>query len=485
MKKLILLVTLLCLITSCVNENNDYNYDHDKAYNVPATTLLTNVEKQLSDQMTTPGYSTNVFRFFTQYLTETQYITESRYRISTRKIADNHWNILYRNIIGNLESAKSLVNSEVKIDGIPQIDWDKQQKNKIAILEVLEVYAFQILVDTFGDVPYTDAVNPNVIMPKYEDDASVYPKLISRLNSSIANLDSSGISFETGEIVYNGNVQNWKLFANSLKLKLGINLVDVDNTLAKSTIESAFAAGVITSNANNAKFAYLTSSPNYNPIFDNLVASNRNDFVPTSTLINDMNTLNDPRRTVYFTTFNGNYIGGVYGFSNVYEDYSHVSDLIKKPDAPGILMEATEVYFILAEAAARGYSVGDTESSYYNQAIQSSFDFWGISGLASSYLANPDVAYATAPGATFKEKIGRQAWIALYNRSFEAWNTWRRLDFPNLQAPANAYPEAYGKVPVRYTYPINEQTVNGNNWNAASAAIGGDKLTTKIFWDVN
>lgn len=485
MKKIVLLVTLLFILTSCVNETNDYNNDHDKAYNVPATVLLTNAEKALSDQMTTPSINTNIFRFTSQYWTETQYITESRYRISTRKIADNHWTILYRNVISNLESAKSLVNSEVKSDGFTQTDWDKQQKNKIAILEILEVYSFQILVDTFGDIPYTDAVSPGVILPKYDDDTSIYPKLITRLNASIANLDSSGNSFATGEIIYNGNVQNWILFANSLKLKIGINLADVNNALAKSTIESAFAAGVITANSNNAKFAYLSISPNYNPIYDNLIASNRNDFVPASPIIDDMNTLNDPRRTVYFTTYNGNYVGGVYGYANTYENFSHVSDLIKKPEAPGILMEATEVNFILAEAAARGYSVGDTASSYYNQAIQSSFDFWGISSLASAYLANPDVAYNTAPGATYKEKIGRQAWIALFNRGFESWNTWRRLDFPNLQAPANAYPEAYGKVPVRYTYPINEQTVNGNNWNAASGAIGGDKLTTKIFWDVN
>ena len=208
MKKIVLLVILLFIITSCVNETNDYNNDHDKAYNVPASVLLTNAEKVLSDQMTTPSINSNIFRFTSQYWTETQYITESRYRISTRKIADNHWTTLYRNVISNLESAKSLVNSEVKSDGFTQTDWDKQQKNKIAILEILEVYSFQILVDTFGDIPYTDAVSPGVILPKYDDDASIYPKLINRLNASIANLDSSGNSFATGEIIYNGNVQN-------------------------------------------------------------------------------------------------------------------------------------------------------------------------------------------------------------------------------------------------------------------------------------
>jgi len=160
-------------------------------------------------------------------------------------------------------------------------------------------------------------------------------------------------------------------------------------------------------------------------------------------------------------------------------------DNIKLPNALGILFESTEVNFYLAEAAARGYSVGYTADYYYNNAITESFSFWGLSATdASSYLANPNVAYSTAPG-DWKTKIGTQAWIAYFNRGFESWTTWRRLDAPNLQAPSTAYPEADGVVPKRYTYPINEQTVNGANYQSAAAAIGGDKLATKVFWDVN
>ena len=102
---------------------------------------------------------------------------------------------------------------------------------------------------------------------------------------------------------------------------------------------------------------------------------------------------------------------------------------------------------------------------------------------ATAYLAKADVQYATAPGATYKQKIGRQAWIALFNRPFESWNSYRRLDFPALVAPATAVTAAGGQIPKRLTYPINEQTVNNANWTAASNSIGGDKLTTKVFWD--
>lgn len=153
------------------------------------------------------------------------------------------------------------------------------------------------------------------------------------------------------------------------------------------------------------------------------------------------------------------------------------------PNKTGVLFDAAEVNFYLAEAAARGYSVGgSTAAQYYQTAIERSMQQWGVSAAdITAYLANPDVVFSTA---NWKLKIGQQAWIAMYNRGFESWNFYRRLDYPVLTAP-NAVSAAAGKVPTRLTYPINEQTVNGANWNSAASAIGGDKLTTKVFWDIN
>ena len=495
MKKITLIAILYLFVTSCANESNDYNNDHAALYNASAESLLTNAEKQLADQMTTPSVNLNIFRLFSQYWAETQYTDESKYRVKTRSIPDNHWSALYKDVLSNLETAKSVINAQIIPSGVSQATWNTTQNNKLAVIEILEVYTYQVLVDSFGDIPYTNALNPNNPLPSYDSAASIYPKLITRLNNALASLDVTGTSFTSGEYIYNGSVTSWKLFGNSLKVKLGLNLADVNATLAKATVESAYADGLITSNAQNASFAYSASAPNYNPIYANLVQSQRNDFVPTSVIIDQMNSLNDPRRASYFTLYNvydnnGNiisssYTGGVYGSANAYVNFSHVSDNLKLPDAPGILFESTEVNFYLAEAAERGYSVGNTAEYYYDKAITESFTFWGLSATdAASYLANPNVAYTTAPG-DWKTKIGTQAWIAYFNRGFESWTTWRRLDAPNLQAPSTAYPEADGVVPKRYTYPINEQTVNGANYQAAAAAIGGDKLATKVFWDVN
>lgn len=488
MKKIILSIAVITLFTtsSCINETDDYNLDHDALYEASAGVLLTNAQKELADQMTTPNVNLNVFRYFTQYWAATQYTTESKYRVTTRQIPDNHWDALYRKVLGNLETAKTAVLKEAKPLATSDADWTIQQRNKLAIIEIQQVYTYQILVDTFGDVPYTDALQADtVVLPTYEDDAAIYPKLIIRLNAALSDLDTSGISFESGDYIYEGDVESWRLFGNSLKLKIGINLADINPGLAQSTVESAYTDGLISSNAENAVFRYVSAAPNYNPIFANLIASGRNDFVPATPIVDAMNTLNDPRRSKYFTLFGGAYVGGNYGYTNPYASLSHVSDNIKLANAPGLLFESTEVNFYLAEAAARNYSVGDTPENYYNKAIRDSFEFWGLATSdADNYLLNPSVAYATAAG-TYKDKIGNQAWIAYFNRGFESWTTWRRLDAPALVAPASAYSEADGVVPRRLTYPVNEQTVNGTNYQAAAAAIGGDRLATRVFWDVN
>ncbi|OCB76619.1 SusD/RagB family nutrient-binding outer membrane lipoprotein [Flavobacterium crassostreae] len=485
MKKSIFSIAILSLfMTSCVNDSVDFNENKDAAYNVPAETLLANSQKELTKQLSSPNVNEGaIFRYFPQYLAATQYTTESRYRISSRSIADRHWRIMYATVLGGLESAKNIIQETTAADTKASVE----QRNKLAIIDVLQVYTYQVLVDSFGDVPYTESLDPKTnVLPKYDDAATIYSKLIVRLDAAIANFDTANKSFPSGDIIYNGDVAKWKLFANSLKVKIGVNLIESNPTLAKSTIESAYNSGVILTNANNATFEYAVSAPNYNPIYENLVASNRNDFVIAATIVDKMNFLKDPRRTRYFTALEDtSYLGGVYGTTNNYNNFSHVNPILTVPEFPSQLLEATEVNFYLAEAAAKGISVGNNTEYYYNKAITASFESWGIANQAAGYLANPDVSFATAAGATAEEKIATQEWIAFYNRGFEAWTMYRRLNSPVLVAPAKAYSEAEGEVPKRLTYPINEQTVNGKNYKDAVLAIGGDKLKNRIFWDKN
>ena len=249
-------------------------------------------------------------------------------------------------------------------------------------------------------------------------------------------------------------------------------------------------SGLIASNDDNARLIYMSQPPNTNPIYDELVASGRHDYIPANTLVDTMNIMNDPRLPLYFTQVDTStsgdpqlvYLGGIYGESNDFTSYSHVADQLQMPTFEGIIFDYAETEFLMAEGVERGYNMGGgTAKDHYDNAVTASILYWGGSDAdAKTYLADRRVAYATAPG-DYRRKIGFQKWLALYNRGFEAWTEWRKFDYPVLVAP----PRALSPVPVRYTYPISEQTLNGANYALASSAIGGDLVTTKLFWDKN
>ena len=145
-------------------------------------------------------------------------------------------------------------------------------------------------------------------------------------------------------------------------------------------------------------------------------------------------------------------------------------------------MSYSEIEFYLAEAASRGWSVGGTAESHYDNGITASIvdDWSGDAGAAAAYLANTNVAFSTAPG-TELQRIALQSWLASYDRGLIGWTTYRRLDAPVLNVAALTH----NPVPARYTYPAVDQTLNATNYTAAAADMGGDLQTSKIFWDVH
>ena len=476
MKKSIILLGVFSLLISCTADITGLNVITKEPTKVPSTYLFSNAEKVMVDQMVSTNVNYNVFRLFTQQWTETTYTDESNYDVATRTIPDNHWSVLYRDVLKDLVVAKQLLQTE------PAAGADElgAKANKEAIIDILIAYNYSILVDTFGNVPYTQALDIQAFpTPSYDDAETIYKDLIAKLTVASNNLDVSFASFDDADLIYGGDAASWKKFANSLRLKLAINMDDVDHAYASTEVLAAVTEGVFTSSGDNAALHYLSAQPNTNPIYVDVIASGRNDFVPADTFVDAMNALNDPRRDAYFTQKDGAFVGGINGNNNTFGNFSHIGPTLLDPTFEGIIMDYTEIEFLLAEAVERGIAIiGGTAEDHYNAGITASFTYWNAPGVAS-YLTDPLVAYATA-GATWKEKIGKQAWLALYNRGFESWTSYRRLDFPILNAPSQS---DLSEVPKRFTYPANEETLNGTNSSAASAAIGGNTLTTKLFWD--
>ncbi|NIF05119.1 SusD/RagB family nutrient-binding outer membrane lipoprotein [Chryseobacterium sp. Tr-659] len=477
MKKSIIISSLFALsLIACTSD--DVNLDSHVAYDMSAEPLLTYAEKELSDYMNTPSVNENNFRLIMQYWQEVTYVNESNYNFTARNVSNNVWADNYVNVLNNLNKAKELI--EKYQPGPSELNaWPAKKKNQLAVLDILSVYAFQTLTDTFGDIPYSQALNQAKFpLPVYDDDRQIYENLITRLKADLNNLDEEAGTFGSGDIIYGGDIGKWKKLGNSLLLKLGIALSDVDPALAQSSINTAISGGVITDESQSGLFRYLPETPNFNPLYENLVNSGRNDFFGGKPFIDFLNTTSDQRVTKYFRDVHGEYIGQVIGSGGNFSDFSAPGIFAYIPVTAGNLMTYTEVSFYLAEAAAR-FGIGGNPDALYQNAVQASFREWGLSNQnALDYLA--DHPYNPS---NWKKSIGEQAWVALYNHPVVSWNFYRRLDYPVLQAPPTAIANADGKVPVRLQYPTLEATTNGTNYAKAATAIGGDRLTTKVFWD--
>ncbi len=471
MKKILIYSGLVCiLLSSCKKDLTSLNIDPKNPTAVPGYTLFTYAQKNLSDNLASPSVNLNIFRLIVQGWTETTYTDESNYDLNTRNIPQNWFHTFYRDVLRNLEDARALIPGEVA-DPV-------QRKNQIAIVDVLKVYSYHYLFTTFGDVPYSQALDLNNTQPKYDDAKTAYAALMTTLNGAIANF-AAGSSFGSADIIYGGDVAMWKKFANSLKLKMALVMADYDAAAAATAAGAAQASGVFTSNGDNAKFQYLGAPPNTNPIWVNLVQSGRKDFVATNTIVNMMKTNNDPRIPFYFTTDAASgYSGGIPGANNNYATFSKPSTKITAETFPYTMMDYSEVEFLLAEAAARGFAgVTGTAATHYTNAVTASITDWGGSGVAAAtYLAQPAVVYNPA---NYKQSIGTQAWLAMFDRGHDAWTEWRRLDFPVLVAPSTAL----SVIPKRFTYPVSEQNLNKTNYTSAATAVGGDVVATKLWFD--
>jgi len=483
MSKKIIIIMIAAIgltITSC-KKLEDYNKDTKSATDVPSSTLFANALRNLVDQETTPSVNKNVFRAFAQYWTETTYPDESNYDIITRQIPDFEFRTIYRDVLANFAEAERIIALETSLESSLE-----EKNNKTAVCEILSVFAYQREVDIFGNVPYSQALDIENINPVYDDDQAIYAALFTRLDAAIALIDISAGGFQEGDLVYDGDMNSWKKFAYSLKLKLAINAAEVPELSPSSKAADAVVGGVFTSSDDNAKFSYLSTAPNTNQVWVELVNSGRFDWVPANTLVDIMNGLLDPRRPLYFeeNLGSGNFIGGNYGDNNIYDDYSHITPTIQTPDFPGILMTYSEVKFYLSEAAARGWAVGGSAETHYNEAIAASIvdDWGGDPGDASAYITSIPVAYPSGASDEIQwAAIGLQSWLASYSRGLLGWTTWRRLETPPLVSPAITG----NPVPNRYTYPITEQTLNATGFSAAAAAMGGDLQSSHIFWDKN
>jgi hypothetical protein len=397
MKKILIFMLLpLVLTTACVDSLDDYNVSQKLAPTAPAVILVSNAIRNLSDVVTTPAVATNNFRLYIQQWATTTYTDEPRYNMTTRTIPQNWWQTLYRDVLADLKEARRILEADALMDA-------NIKANQIAQIGILEVHAWSILVNTFGDVPYSKALDFTSPLPMYDDAATIYADLLVRLDASLAALKTNyGGLTTSSDILYTGNIQQWIKLGNSLKLKLALGIADVDNAKAKTLAEQA-APNVFTSNADRARVVYQATAPNNNPVSNNAVSpfTTRQDFVAGKTIVDKMNNQMDPRRRFYFTDVNGIFVGGNTGHPNTFATTSKPGTMITNPAFEALLFDYAEVQFMLAEAIERGYTVGGTAEEHYNAGIVASMTYWGAE-LGSPTKQKAIIVGVLEGGANYK-----------------------------------------------------------------------------------
>jgi hypothetical protein len=497
MKSALLCAVFGLVFTACQKRFDEVNRDLNNSTETATSFLLTNAQKSMMDFTWDEWFNGRRGNQLAQYWASNQYSAESRYALRVN-ITNSYWSLFYTRSLQDLEEIIRLNTNTpeaTKGFGMPE--------NQIAIAKTLQAWLYQNMTDTWGPIPFSEALQgADFPFPSYDAQEDIYMGLLEMLDEALANFDDTDMSVQ-GDQIYGGDISKWKKFAASMKMRVALRMADVKPAEANTAMAEAISAGLMTSNADNAEFMYMNGAPNNNPLAEDF--KTRNDFAASNTMVDELNRLNDPRVGFYYeptaaSVLAGNpeYVGEVYGLKEadaaltLDADISQRNAQVLAETAPGIYLDYAQVEFMLAEAAERGVAGAGSAAAHYEEGIRASMMYWDVDNTLSStdidnYLAQPEVEYTSliTGGQTWREVIGRQKWIALYMQGVQGWTEWRRLDFDILQNPAGGNLDGLG-IPNRMIYPIDEQTLNGEQYAAGVALLGGpDELNTKLWWDVN
>lgn len=400
------------------------------------------------------------------------------------------------------------------------------------MIRIWKAQVFMGLVDDYGDVPYSEAgeaVSDGIFYPKYDDDAAIYDDLYKELKEAVAALNPSG-DYVSADLFYGANAQpstkttnaadqvaEWKKLGNSLLLRLGMRYSRVDPTKATAIVAEAFAGGVMASNADNAFVKYDGTLYTEG---DNLGLRNFSQFnYAAEPFVNQLKSTNDPRAKFMIANFAdpgnisadpnpdvvlANQFGvpigidagvlaaapyrGARGGGLNYSQFN--INILASPAAPDFWVTYGQTSLLLAEAAKRGWIAGgDVQARiYYENGIAANMAEYSLYPGATPISDVEITTYINDPGVLYNSTdalmlINTQYWIVNIRNGTEAFANFRRSGYPALTPNPVVGVLGSPGFARRLSYPDVEASANTANYQAAAAAIGGDKLTSRVFWD--
>ena len=476
MKKLINIkfITLLLFSVTLINCEGslDVNEDPLAASQIEAKLLYPQFFLQMSSNRTVELNSVNIqAQHWTSGGSAGVFRNPERYSISPFTVGNNFTGI-YTGVLRNLDLARGLIERNQPAD-----------LNSIGQIKVFEAFAYLHITQIYGDAPFSEAIQTaDFPHPNFDSQEVLLRGVVGRLDEAITLLSTQTGIITDADLIYKGNRENWIRFANSLKLKALMLIANVDPGSVSAEIQALSTNPMlILNNSQNAYLKYPGTVGESNPLWQTLdnFAGGRNPFwYAGKTLVDIMNTNNDPRRATYFDEE----AGGVYAGQNQGQfsptGISHVSLNILRSDLEDRFSTAAETNFFLAEAVLKGIISGDAQS-FYLAGLRASLDSYDgqpgeISTADKNAYINARGSIALLPNADAIRRVNIEQYVALFTRGLEAWTHWRRTKVPTFQLPQNAL---LTDIIRRYPYPTDEISSNENS------PEGSLPLITKMWFE--
>lgn len=376
-------------------------------------------------------------------------------------------------------------------------------KNIYNVAKLWQCYLMYLNTTCFGEIPYSDYFQrPNESEYVYDKEKNIYTSLLKELKE-IADSWAEGIGSDYlgyGDYIYNGDIKKWQKFCNSLRLKIAIqisNVYESSKLIVEEILNNSTKYPVITNNDENVMYRWQGhSSGNYEPWYDNY--RTRDDDGMSQIFIEHLKKMEDPRLFVYAkrAKSDGQYRGMENGALREPYDksiYSRIGTRFREiPNGFTPFYCANETYFMIAEAALKGWQTPMKAKEAYETGVELNMRENGISNEnINTYLSGKGTWDDTL------EKLYFEEWVSFFKQGISAWTLYRRTGYPTYIRTAKAadgitpqYPGAraaqwcsHNDVPFRFPYPNREFNNNAQNVEAASIGIIDYVWGKQLWWD--
>lgn len=508
--KIFSLIAVLLLTQACTDEFGEINSNPNAPEQVIGDLLLPSIIIDPANNMANFGWGGG--NVVTQLTAVNNFVDFDRYNWGTES---GTWNLFYQ----RLRDTENLL----------EVARQNGNESYEGVALVMRAWMTSILTDFWGDVPFGEAINAKDgnFTPVYDAQENIYNSILADLEQANTLLAKRNGAIG-GDLLYGGDLLKWQKFANSLRVRYLMRLEKKrGGASVGAEIQSIVnSLPVFESNDDNAAIRYLSTAPNQWGLHTARVGSfDEKRMAQTAEL--RMKALNDPRLFVYYrpvdnpdtlqfylgdlaalgsgaTKFkdfftsvynnnpedikayynlfkglpNGLSEGNAIDYNGSRQNQSRLGEILRElPDGVHmILMNYSELEFILAEAAQKGYISGEAETHYLN-GVNAAFEFYDITP-ADSYFEQEGVKLS-ADNETALDQIATQKWMSLFMTGMEGWIDWRRTGKPAIiPGPDNVNND---QVPVRFIYPGEEQALNNDNWKNAVSRLGEDDINAKMW----